>query len=76
MIAQTPGAALGSTRDKPDAKYCFEILEVLKKKKIDKFYYIGGNDSSDSLRIISEYMQKIATSTYNVFIFQKQLIMI
>ena len=55
LIAQTPGAALGSTRDKPDAKYCFEILEVLKKKKIDKFYYIGGNDSSDSLRIISEY---------------------
>ena len=29
LIAQTPGAALGSTRDKPDAKYCFEILEVL-----------------------------------------------
>ena len=55
LIAQTPGAALGSTRDKPDEKYCFEILKVLKKKKIDKFYYIGGNDSSDSLRIISEY---------------------
>ena len=59
IISQTPGAALGSTRDKPDKKYCLEILKVLKRKKISKFYYIGGNDSSDSLRIISEYARKI-----------------
>ena len=26
LISQTPGAALGSTRDKPDSKYCLEIL--------------------------------------------------
>ena len=63
LIAQTPGAALGSTRDKPDKKYCFEILKILKKKKVDKFYYIGGNDSSDSLRIISEYAKD---SNYNL----------
>ena len=63
LIAQTPGAALGSTRDKPDEKYCFEILKILKKKKVDKFYYIGGNDSSDSLRIISEYAKD---SNYNL----------
>ena len=30
-------------------------FKILKKKKISKFYYIGGNDSSDSLRIISEH---------------------
>ncbi|MAI29392.1 MAG: 6-phosphofructokinase [Rickettsiales bacterium] len=58
-IADTPGAALGSTRDKPDQKYCKEILKILKNKKISKFYYIGGNDSSDSLRIISEYAKNI-----------------
>ncbi len=58
-IANTPGAALGSTRDKPDKKYCKEILKILKNKKISKFYYIGGNDSSDSLRIISEYAKDI-----------------
>ncbi len=58
-IANTPGAALGSTRDKPDEKYCLEILKILKKKKIRKFYYIGGNDSSDSLRIISDHSKKI-----------------
>ncbi len=58
-IANTPGAALGSTRDKPDEKYCLEILKILKEKKIERFYYIGGNDSSDSLRIISEFTKRI-----------------
>ena len=58
MLRNTPGAALGSTRDKPDQKYCEEIYNVLKKKRINKFYYIGGNDSSDSLRIISQFSKK------------------
>ena len=57
-IQNTPGAALGSTRDKPDEKYCHEILKILNKKKIKRFYYIGGNDSSDSLRIISNYVKE------------------
>ncbi len=55
ILKNTPGAALGSTRDKPDQNYCEEIIRVLKKKNINKFYYIGGNDSSDSLRIISDF---------------------
>ena len=55
LLKNTPGAALGSTRDKPDHKYCEEIIKVLIKKRINKFYYIGGNDSSDSLRIISDF---------------------
>ena len=57
-IQNTPGAALGSTRDKPDEKYCHEILKILNKKKIKRFFYIGGNDSSDSLRIISNYVKE------------------
>mgnify|MGYP001161570512 CR=1 FL=1 len=57
-IENSPGAALGSTRDKPDQKYCDEICKFLKKKKIEKFFYIGGNDSSDSLRLISEKAKK------------------
>ena len=32
-LRHTPGAALGSTRDKPDQKYCEEIYHVLKKKE-------------------------------------------
>ena len=58
MLKNTPGAALGSTRDKPDQKYCEEIYHVLKKKGINNFYYIGGNDSSDSLSIISQFSIK------------------
>ena len=58
IIAKTPSSILGSTRDKPDNNYCNEILRVLKQKKISSFFYIGGNDSSDSLRIISEKSQQ------------------
>jgi 6-phosphofructokinase len=53
-IARTPGSALGSTRDKPDLPYCQQILKVLKAHEIAHFYYIGGNDSADTVRIVSE----------------------
>jgi 6-phosphofructokinase 1 len=56
-VAATPAAALGSTRDKPDMKYCQEILKVLKAHEIGRFFYIGGNDSSDTVRIVSEQAQ-------------------
>jgi 6-phosphofructokinase len=54
MVAQTPAAALGSTRDKPDAKYCQEIFRVLRAHDIGHFFYIGGNDSAETLRLLSE----------------------
>jgi 6-phosphofructokinase 1 len=53
-VAKTPCSALGSTRDKPDQKYCQEIFRVLKAHDINTFCYIGGNDSSDTLRILAE----------------------
>ena len=58
MVAGTPSSALGSTRDKPDAKYCHEIFEVLRAHQIGAFFYIGGNDSSDTVRIVSEEAKK------------------
>jgi len=58
MVARTPASALGSTRDKPDLKYCKEILEVLKAHDVTSFFYIGGNDSSDTARIVAEEAQK------------------
>ncbi len=58
VLRNTPGAALGSTRDKPDQKYLTEIYKILKRKNISKFYYIGGNDSSDSLKIISNFAKE------------------
>ena len=54
LVAATPGSALGSTRDKPDLKYCHQIFEVLRAHGIGHFFYIGGNDSSDTVRIVSE----------------------
>src|SRR6202453_3290422 len=57
-VAATPAAALGSTRDKPDVKYCQEIFKVLKAHAIDTFLYIGGNDSSDTVRIVAEEAKK------------------
>jgi 6-phosphofructokinase 1 len=54
MVASTPSSALGSTRDKPDLKYCQDIFKVLKAHDIGYFFYIGGNDSSDTVRIVSE----------------------
>lgn len=53
-VAATPGSALGSTRDKPDSAYCREILRVLQAHGIDRFLYIGGNDSCDTVRIVGE----------------------
>ena len=57
-VAATPAAALGSTRDKPDRKYCQEIFKVLKAHAIDTFFYIGGNNSSDTVRIVAEEAKK------------------
>lgn len=57
LVAATPSSALGSTRDKPDLKYCEEIFKVLKAHEIEHFFYIGGNDSSDTVRIVAEQAQ-------------------
>ncbi|WP_025917592.1 6-phosphofructokinase [Herminiimonas sp. CN] len=60
LVANTPSSALGSTRDKPDVKYCQEIFKVLRAHQIGHFFYIGGNDSSDTVRIVSQEAQKAA----------------
>ena len=52
-VAASPAAALGSSRDKPDAEYCTKILEVFKKQNIGYFFYIGGNDSANTCFIIN-----------------------
>lgn len=54
QVALTPSSALLSTRDKPDSKYCHEIFKVLKAHDIRYFFYIGGNDSADTVRIVND----------------------
>jgi 6-phosphofructokinase 1 len=53
-IAATPSSALGSTRDKPDRAYCRNIFASLKAHGASWFLYIGGNDTADTVRIVSE----------------------
>jgi 6-phosphofructokinase 1 len=62
-LARTPSAALGSTRDKPNEAYCQKILDGARAHDIRYFFYIGGNDSADTCRIVSE---KAAAAHYEL----------
>ena len=65
-IARTPSAALGSTRDKPDHAYCERIFKSFAKNDVRYFFYVGGNDSSDTARIVHD-MAREAEYDLNVF---------
>lgn len=54
MVARTPGAGIRSTRDKPDEEYCGRIFQVCKAHGIHYFFYIGGNDSAETCRIVNQ----------------------
>lgn len=54
MVAITPSSGMLSTRDKPDEEYCARIFEVLRAHDVRYFYYIGGNDSAETCRIVNE----------------------
>jgi 6-phosphofructokinase 1 len=59
-LEATPAAALGSCRRKlksheEDAETYAKILEILKKYNIRYFFYIGGNDSMDTVLKLSRY---------------------
>ncbi|MEM8782410.1 MAG: 6-phosphofructokinase [Planctomycetota bacterium] len=56
-VADTPSSGLGSSRDKPDDEYCQRIFESFAKQDVRYFFYAGGNDSSDTCRIIAEKAQ-------------------
>ena len=60
LLEATPAAALGSCRRKmkshtEDADTYAKILDILKKHDIRFFFYIGGNDSMDTVLKLSEY---------------------
>jgi 6-phosphofructokinase 1 len=57
-VADTPSSGLLSTRVKPDAAFCEKVVEVLKAHDIRFVFYIGGNDSSDTIRIVKEFADK------------------
>lgn len=54
LLRKTPSAFLGSCRYKlpklKDARETYErLFEILEKREIDYFFYIGGNDSMDTI---------------------------
>lgn len=53
-VADTPSSGLLSTRDKPDEDYCARMFKVMQAHDVRYFFYVGGNDSSDTVRIINE----------------------
>ena len=52
-VADSPSAALGSCRHKPDEDDCAAILDVLRKHNVRHYFYIGGDDSAKSTHIIA-----------------------
>ena len=58
QVAVTPASALFSTRDKPDEKYCLEMFRVMRAHDVRYFFYIGGNDSADTVRIVNQQAEK------------------
>ena len=58
LVAQTPGSALGSTRDKPDEAYCKKMFEVMERYNIRYFFLIGGNDGASVCHIVNTEAKK------------------
>jgi len=65
LLRQTPSTVLGSCRYKlpdhnEDDSVYKKILETLKQRQIGAFFYIGGNDSMDTVNKLSEYFRREA----------------
>jgi ATP-dependent phosphofructokinase / diphosphate-dependent phosphofructokinase len=58
LVAETPSSALLSTRDKPDQEYCARMFKVMRKHDIRYFFYVGGNDSSDTVQIVNQQAEE------------------
>ena len=63
LLKRTPSAFLGSCRYKlPEVKGNEEVYEKifknLEKHNIDALFYIGGNDSMDTIKMLSDYAKE------------------
>ncbi len=66
LLSQTPSSVLGSCRYKlPDYEVDDEpyikICDTFKKREIGAFFYIGGNDSMDTVVKLSKYFESIGS---------------
>ncbi len=69
LLKRTPSSFLGSCRyklpeysDKPEVYE--RIFEILNKLEIEFFFYIGGNDSMDTIKKLYDYGQQIGSSIH------------
>ncbi len=65
-VAHTASSALGSVRKKPTNEECAKIFVILQKYDIRYFFYIGGNDTAETVHIIHEESKK---ANYNLHCF-------
>ncbi|MCQ2456151.1 MAG: 6-phosphofructokinase [Clostridia bacterium] len=68
LLKQTPAAALGSCRKKlpdpeKDREFFDGLIAIFKKYDIRYFFYIGGNDSMDTVAKLTKYLE---TSDYEM----------
>ncbi|MGI8827556.1 MAG: 6-phosphofructokinase [Chloroflexota bacterium] len=54
-IAYTPGAALASSRHKATDEDIERLLDILRRRDIVSFLYIGGNDSADTVHRLAAH---------------------
>ena len=71
MLVHTPAAALGSCRRKlpdphADAAFYEKLIALFKKYNIRYFFYIGGNDSMDTVAKVSEYLKNCDYEMYAI----------
>ena len=68
LLEQTPAAALGSCRrklpdpesdDAKDVEFYNKLFSVIDELDIKYFFYIGGNDSMDTVKKMSIYAKKV-----------------
>ncbi|MBR1773638.1 MAG: 6-phosphofructokinase [Eubacterium sp.] len=67
LIYRTPASYLGSCRykmpERGESKDVYEkVFEVLSKMDVSAFFYIGGNDSMDTIAKLSDYSREIGSS--------------
>lgn len=66
LIRQTPATMLGSCRFKmpeveADSPVYKSILKTFQKRGIEAFFYIGGNDSMDTVNKLSKYFKMVGS---------------
>ncbi len=61
LLQQTPGSALGACRyrmRRSNTEDFEKVMAILDKYEIETLFYIGGNDSMDTVAALAEYAEK------------------